>query len=120
MFSSARISTSLCEESKAGAITTSSDPVIRKRLVEGVSGKVVYADENSNCLSQASLDGNIQVGNEEESESSNYKDYRPKFPIMWSTRYRIVACVAAGIVFGLAMEKGRGKVLLLYIKKACE
>ncbi|XP_072031084.1 thiosulfate transporter TsuA-like [Amphiura filiformis] len=97
---SARLSTSYCEENSDKS--SASDVTFRKRLV--AAEKTVF-DQNGNALCKASLSAHVQE--DSECESSHYRSFEPNFPIMWSTRYRIAVCIAAGVVFGLAMEKGR-------------
>lgn len=76
---------------------------------------------NGHLPSENGARSNGHLRTDSESIPDIYRRYVPKFPIMWSTRYRTVTCLLAGAVFGLAMEKGRGKVVyhVIHILTTC-
>lgn len=83
---------------------------INKRSVAG-GGEKILVDEN--CNEPIPSANNQQLKKEDTDITSttdnlNYRYWRPKFEMLKSS-YRIVVCVITGIVFGWAMEKGRGE-----------
>ena len=109
MLSSDRISASVCEGGFLEKSSPNSQSTPRQRVTE-LPGKPVLDHQNGDShLSSANGRANGHLRTDSESIPDIYRRYVPKFPIMWSTRYRTVTCMLAGAVFGLAMEKGRGK-----------